>query len=488
MIQKEFIRNELKYRYPDLNDHITHTEQTVGRPLLFEGGERSFGARIIIATAQDLLSLNGKQQSEPLFLIVGNVDENIIEKYDVCVLPSGEQLGSVFNFIQRLFDRLDDWTQSLRQAAETGEGVNELLSRASAMLQNPVYLLDERRHVVAASEHSEEILTETMTVLQGFFEELDFSKSVQKRFQEGAPEALLSSFRSDERSFLLIGLASERALYASDEIVFASLAGFLRLMLSERTLRLGITRKTRDNEAAANLFRVLLTQERAQQDTLDSLVQLGWSDVQAYAVLSMEPKNKKLLAGQADAICDQFEVDIESSCAFTLLPAIVAIVPCSLMGEASLVAKLNTMAVEKELNIGVCEPFDGLTYMQQRREQSLRALDQAHAHGGICLYSNLFEEEFSKNVVSEFVPELLCMRSVRAMAQYDLAHGTNYLLTAELYVKNRFNAVKTAGEMFIHRSTFLYRLERIREQFGLNMDDVTCSVFHLTYSFIVVRT
>ena len=39
----------------------------------------------------------------------------------------------MLNFVQRLFDRLDDWTQSLRQAAETGEGVEELLSRASAI-------------------------------------------------------------------------------------------------------------------------------------------------------------------------------------------------------------------------------------------------------------------------------------------------------------------------------------------------------------------
>ena len=56
------------------------------------------------------------------------------------------------------------------------------------------------------------------------------------------------------------------------------------------------------------------------------------------------------------------------------------------------------------------------------------------------------------------------------MAAYDREHGTNYLETAERYVKNRYNAVKTASDLFIHRSTFLYRLERMQTQFGLDLD------------------
>ena len=71
MIQKEFIRSELRYRYPNLEEHICAPQQAVGRPLLFERGERKFGARIIVCDAAELNLLRSAAQPEPLFLCIG---------------------------------------------------------------------------------------------------------------------------------------------------------------------------------------------------------------------------------------------------------------------------------------------------------------------------------------------------------------------------------------------------------------------------------
>ena len=49
--------------------------------------------------------------------------------------------------------------------------------------------------------------------------------------------------------------------------------------------------------------------------------------------------------------------------------------------------------------------------------------------------------------------------------------GTQYYKTLECYVKCRYNAAHTAKELFIHRSTFLNRLERIKELTKLDLDD-----------------
>ena len=152
MIQKDFIRSELRYRYPSLAEQIRAPQQPVGRPLLFERGERGFGARIIVCDAADLLTFTGRTQAEPLFLCIGTPSSDVFDALDICVLPEYEQKSAVLNFVQRLFDRLDDWTQSLRQAAETGVEAEDLLTQASDMLQNPIVLLDERGHIVAASE------------------------------------------------------------------------------------------------------------------------------------------------------------------------------------------------------------------------------------------------------------------------------------------------------------------------------------------------
>lgn len=55
--------------------------------------------------------------------------------------------------------------------------------------------------------------------------------------------------------------------------------------------------------------------------------------------------------------------------------------------------------------------------------------------------------------------------------------GTQYYKTLECYVKCRYNAAHTAKELFIHRSTFLNRLERIKELTKLDLDDFASRLY-----------
>ncbi len=487
MIQKEFIRSELRYRYPNLEEHICAPQQAVGRPLLFERGERKFGARIIICDAAELNAMRGGLQPEPLFLCIGQPDAKAFDTFDLCVLPEHEQKGVILNFVQRLFDRLDDWTQSLRQAAETGVEIEELLTRASEMLQNPIALIDERGHIVAQSEQTE------TNFIQPLFNQIFAScdgadcASVQKLGEESAPNALYAQYKTNETSYTLICAAGDRPFYASDEIVFESLSGYLRLMLSQRTMHIGLNRVKRENEAIVRLLRELLSQDQPGQATQEQLTQLGWSEASEYAVLAIEPEDGNLRAARAGAICDEFERELEGSCAFTASSVIVAVVRPSLLDEEALVERLRIIARTEKLNIGICEALDGFAMFPQRLFLAKRALNRAASSGGISAFFDGIEEEIISGSLAEVPKELICLRSVRAIARFDLQHKTCYLDTMEQYVKHHFNAVKTAGALFIHRSTFLYRLERIKTQFGLDLDDENLSILHLMLSIPIAR-
>ena len=487
MIQKEFIRSELRYRYPNLDEHICAPQQAVGRPLLFERGERKFGARIIICDAAELNLLKSNNQFEPLFLCIGQPDAKAFDAFDLCVLPEYEQKSAILNFVQRLFDRLDDWTQSLRQAAETGVEVEELLTRASDMLQNPIALLDERGHIVAQSERVDmDLITSQSGRIAERYERID-SGNVQKLGDASAPNALFARYSTGETRYTLLCAAADRPLYASDEIVFESLSGYLKLMLSQRNIRLGADRAHRENEAVAHLLRELLSQDQPEQGMLDQLAQLGWSDADEYAVLAIEPEDGDLRAARADAICDELERALEGSCVFTASSVIVAVVRTSLLNEEAFIEKLRGIAKTQKLKIGVCEALDGYTMFPQRLSLAKRALNFAASSGGVSEFFDGIEEEIVSGSLAGVPKELTCLRSVRAIIRFDLQHKTCYLETMEQYVKHHFNAVKTAGSLFIHRSTFLYRLERIKTQFGLDLDDESQSILHLMLSIQIAK-
>jgi len=483
MIQKEFIRNELRYRYPHVQDSIRTPDQPVGRPLLFERATKKYGARIVVCLADDLNALQNISQPETLFLCIGMPGESHLLKYDICVLPAEEQTSAVLNFIQRLFDRLDDWTQSLRQAAETGEGVEELLSRAGEMLQNPVGLLDERGHIIAQSDPTDAmqsidtIRSDNMKALSGG----DGRVGIVGNRTE--PEAMYVSLMSGASRFTLLCTASERPLYASDEIVLDSLAGFLRLMLSERANRLLVTQDRRENDASVSAFRSLFANDEHQSNALITLEEHGWLESGEYAILAIEPLNGDLRAAQANAICSLFESTFEGCCAFSLPPVIAGIIQVDHLESDHIVLALHSFAAENKLLIGICEPYAGFSLLEDRLKQAKLALDHAETYDGVARFSDVMEADLAAVMKMDFPKELLCMRSVLALSRYDRQHETNYLETAEQYVANHFNAVKTAGELFIHRSTFLYRLERIKVQFGLDLDDRNVSLLLLLLSF-----
>lgn len=487
MIQKEFIRSELKYRYPNLEEHIGFPQQPVGRPLLFERGARKFGARIIVCTAEELHSLSTTEQSDPLFLCIGKPSDQAFALLDICVLPEYEQTNVVLNFIQRLFDRLDDWTQSLRQAAETGVAVEELLARASEMLQNPIVLLDERGHIVAHSERTEETLSRDLINHELLSNHERHPNIVQKVGDSASPDALYADLQSGAADYMLVCPAVDRPIYASDEIVFESLAGYLRLMLSQRNLLLGNGRKHRENEATSNVFRALFSREITEQSATEVLLHLGWSESSEYAVLAVEPEDRDLGARRADAICDALEDEQIDCCAFLMHPVVVVVIRTQLLEEEALMTKLRSLAKAQKLRFGVCEALSGFAYFSHRIALAKRALNRAEAFDGAARFSDGFDRELVAESFAEIPKELICMRTVLALARSDQAHETSYLETTRQYVKNRFNAVKTANALFIHRSTFLYRLERMKSQFGLDLEDENLSLLHLMLSLEIAK-
>ncbi len=75
--------------------------------------------------------------------------------------------------------------------------------------------------------------------------------------------------------------------------------------------------------------------------------------------------------------------------------------------------------------------------------------------------------------VYEHSPEELTdlyVETVRPLVEYDAKHHGDLLLTLERYLANDTNLNNTAEELFTHRHTVRYRLERLEAITGLNID------------------
>ena len=60
---------------------------------------------------------------------------------------------------------------------------------------------------------------------------------------------------------------------------------------------------------------------------------------------------------------------------------------------------------------------------------------------------------------------------LRRLQEYDQAHSTALLHTLCVYLLQEQNLHATARQLFIHRNTLVYRLQRIRTLLQLDLDD-----------------
>lgn len=65
----------------------------------------------------------------------------------------------------------------------------------------------------------------------------------------------------------------------------------------------------------------------------------------------------------------------------------------------------------------------------------------------------------------------LAERAFQPLVEYDRAHQSDLLHTLDVFLKCSGNQSKTAQELFLHRSSLLYRLRRIEELTEFDLRD-----------------
>lgn len=85
-----------------------------------------------------------------------------------------------------------------------------------------------------------------------------------------------------------------------------------------------------------------------------------------------------------------------------------------------------------------------------------------------------------------FEPEQICAPGILKLIEHDEKMHTEYYKTLYCYLQCRYNAAVTAKKLFIHRSTFLNRLERIGELIQTDLEDFR-SRLYLSVSFYILE-
>lgn len=437
-----------------------------------------------------------------LFLICGGKDISPVP--GCCLLPETGSLSEVFCTVQNIFHRCSVWQETVMQGRLEDRSVSWLLNASLDFFQNPLVLLTMDFTVAASAADDPRIIRDTL--FHSFpaagnhlenFRRSDLYSPVEEQKQVfylppevGGCASLCANVRQYKKTtHSLLLLEHSHPLRRSEGFLLAFLASLLEHALQHR-----IPPKDSSSQALnAVLTRALNDKTADYLSVSRRLSELGWQTEHDYCcvLLSLRGPETVQKASAHRRICNYLENILTSSCALIHNNDIVLFVNLSLskLTPEELSLQLLPFLRDSSLNAGFSRRMKGhlnlrRQYLQARIALStgLRQAPEEFLHPFNRISFRYILEQASRKLPGY----MLCDENLLLLKEHDDSTGSGYMETLRLYLDNHCNVVQTARELSIHRSTLLYRLEKIKEILSFSLDDPE-HLLYLRLSFYFIE-
>ena len=155
-----------------------------------------------------------------------------------------------------------------------------------------------------------------------------------------------------------------------------------------------------------------------------------------------------------------------------------------LHGAWGLWKKIDPFLTYADLQGGMSNVFIHLSQLKEHIQQAAVALQLA-GNRHFAIYCDWAVD----HLLTFFPPEqrsMLIHPALYRLKEVDREHGTSYYETLRVYLECERSLSETAKQLFIHRNTLLYRLDKLCGETGLRLDDADQRL-HLRISFRLMR-
>ena len=143
---------------------------------------------------------------------------------------------------------------------------------------------------------------------------------------------------------------------------------------------------------------------------------------------------------------------------------------------------LNELFVGMIFQIGVGDKAKGIEDIFESFNQAWYSISYGEMIYGkkndfiVCYNDYSFLKIFSRlketDSIKEIIPKELCR-----LNEYDIKNKTDFYESLKVYLDCNCNGKKAAEKLFIHYKTMLYRLNKIKDFFGIDLENSTSRVY-----------
>ena len=158
----------------------------------------------------------------------------------------------------------------------------------------------------------------------------------------------------------------------------------------------------------------------------------------------------------------------------TILGLICAEDPHHPDARDQLIRKLAPFTEEINLSAGVSNVFQDLYLLRTYYQQAESALENGQLYRPdqqVYFFSDYMLDEMIARSFGGFPMETFFPAGFRILLEHDRASETSYLETLSVYLEENMSVSRASRRLYIHRSTLLERLSRIRQDLSCDLEN-----------------
>ena len=495
----DHLRRDYHITMPEAPD----TSLTLGRPVFLDACETWPENRVCVCEElppalcsrplpEHILVLYTESSS----LLPGGSSGKMLEIPDSC------SLSELFNRLQELFDDYDRWDDRLNALTCREAAPQELLDASFPIFGNPLLLRAADFSLLSYSSIIDENpKLARLTDPEASFEALSICKldplyldarnhTAPFYFPEylsGCRELCVNLFQHGNYSHRLILEEVLREIPEGQAPLLEHLAGYVQASLNH-----GGRENIGGGQSLGHLLRDIISGKQTNYSLIENqLSEFGWYGSHVYCCMSLKVATLDQQNLTTRYLCGHFEKIVPGSCAFPYADELVIFVNLTRYDGTvdQLINRIIFFLRDNFLKTGVSNPVQGSMELPHCYLQSRIALDTGskyQTYRWIHKFEDLSLNYLLECCTRDLPTHMVCSPKLLTLKAYDIKHHSEYCKTLETYLDTHLNAVQASQRLFIHRSTFLYRLDRIRELISIDFED-SDQLFYLMISFRLLK-
>ena len=493
VLYQNVIEEQLSGRFNIIRENCHNSGRFLTQVIIYSGTPMLESGVVYVAKGDDLPEEPRISETCALVSVGMPPEAYLSNQINFIILDGTASQAQVLSELQHTFTRLYGWRELLYRALYMEKGVQGIVNEALRMFENPVYVHDKNYRIIAYAENRR---LPGMELRYGFLEygrisaqfikNLNMAPGFNKTFDEtepaywektGFPEdwfnCLYSNIRVGGRYCGRIFVDERvRPINKADYVIMAELTEVIQMALRRRNL----FENSHLSYFCTAMVKLLGGEDIAGLKLDEELMDLGWNKDDPFFCFKLRLADDDSLLNAAMSICDIVESTIPDSQAFPYDDDVFVVANGRRRDyqRGIYLTRVKTMLEDFNLQVGVSLTFNDLGKLRKYYVQTINALElgvKRSPDTRIHYFEDYAMDYMLKHSINEFSVEMLCPRSLLKLIDYDRENNTTYAETLRMYLECDSSPAKTMERLFIHRSTLLYRLNRIQELIDTDLTD-----------------